>query len=368
LDVDCIVIGAGVVGLATARALAQRGREVIVLEAESAIGQGVSSRHSEVIHAGIYYPPGSLKAQLCVAGRKLLYAYCEQHAVPHQRIGKLIVAVTDAERSALAKYQERALANGVDDLQPVNATEARAIEPAVHCVAGLWSPSTGIIDTHAYMLALQANIEALGGTVMLRTPVSSGVAGGGTIELHVGGAAPSTVSARLVVNAAGLQAQAVSRSISGLPAASIPPQHLAKGHYFTLSGASPFRHLVYPIAPPGGLGTHVTLNLAGRARFGPDVQWVAETDYGFDETRKGEFVASIRRYYPALDAARLQPDYTGIRPKIVGPDQPDADFCISTTAEHGVYGYAALYGIESPGLTASLALAERVAARLTPHG
>ena len=358
--VDCVVIGAGVVGLATARALAAAGREVLVLEAARAIGTGVSSRNSEVIHAGIYYPTGTLKARLCVAGRQLLYRYLERKGIEHRRLGKLIVATSAQEVSTLGKYQAQALANGVDDLRWADLDEIRELEPSVHCVAGLLSPSSGIVDSHGLMLGFQADLEANGGIVAFDSRVAAGELLESAVRLEIEGDSRQTLLARTVVNCAGLEAQAVSAGLKGLPAALIPARHLAKGHYFSLSGRPPFRRLVYPLANSAGLGTHVTLDLAGNARFGPDVQWLDQLDYGFDAARKGEFVQAIRLYYPDLDENRLQPAYTGIRPKLSGPGQPAADFCIRGPAEHAQRPYVALYGIESPGLTASMAIAEHV--------
>jgi L-2-hydroxyglutarate oxidase LhgO len=359
-QLDCVVIGAGVVGLAVARALAMRGREVVVLEAANAIGTGTSSRNSEVIHAGIYYPTGSLKATLCVQGRAQLYAYCQEHGVPHQRLGKVIVATTEAERPTLAKYLHAARANGVLDLEELDQARLRELEPQVRCVCGLLSPSTGIIDTHAFMLSLQGDLEANNGFLALASPVLGGAVGADGLRLEVGGTAPASVTARCVVNSAGLAATAVARSLTDFPRAHVPQEYFARGHYFVLNGRSPFRRLVYPVAEQGGLGVHVTLDLAGRARFGPDVQWIDGIDYTFDGSRKAQFIAAIRRYFPDLDAARVEQGYTGIRPKISGPNEPAADFMISGPRDHGVRGLVNLFGIESPGLTASLAIAERV--------
>jgi L-2-hydroxyglutarate oxidase LhgO len=362
--IDCAVIGAGVVGLAVARALAQSGREVIVLEAESAIGTGISSRNSEVIHAGIYYPTGSMKARWCVRGRELLYRFCALNSVEHRRIGKLIVATTMEQAATLAGYAAQALANGVTDLRRLSVEEAATLEPEVRCAAALLSPSTGIVDSHGLMLALRADLEAHGGVLALNCPITGGKLHGRQIALEVGGAAPMAVCAATVVNCAGLNAQDVSRAIVGVPTPSIPRRHLAKGYYFSLTGRSPFRHLVYPLANSAGLGTHVTLDLNGAARFGPDVQWIEQIDYGFDETRRARFAEAIRLYYPQLDDSRLQPAYTGIRPKVSAAGEPAADFCIRTPSDHGDCPYVALYGIESPGLTASLAIAEHVASVL----
>jgi L-2-hydroxyglutarate oxidase LhgO len=359
--IDCAVVGAGVVGLAVARELALAGREVIVLESESTIGSGVSSRNSEVIHAGIYYPGGSLKARLCVQGRQLLYEFCTRNSVEHRRVGKLIVATSPEEIPTLAKYEHQARANGVDDLQQLTIAQAGKLEPEVRCVAALLSPSSGIVDSHGLMLAYQADLEAHGGMVAFNSPVTGGCLQQGGISIEVGGAAPMTLHAAAVINCAGLGAQGLSHVLSGVPSASIPPQFLAKGYYFSLAGRSPFQHLVYPIANSAGLGTHVTLDLEGLARFGPDVQWIETIDYSFDEARKADFARAIRLYYPQLDDSRLRPAYTGIRPKISNAGQPAADFCIRGPSDHGSCPYVALYGIESPGLTASLAISQQVA-------
>ncbi|HET6148252.1 MAG TPA: NAD(P)/FAD-dependent oxidoreductase [Polyangia bacterium] len=362
---DVVVIGAGVVGLAVARALALAGREVVVLESATAIGTHTSSRNSEVIHAGLYYPTGSRKARLCVAGRDALYRYCAENDVAHRRIGKLLVATVDAEIAALESYKKQAELNGVMDLTWLDANQAHALEPAVRAVRALLSPSTGIVDSHGLMQALQRDLTRLGGSVVLGSPVLGGEVHGDGITLRVGGEAPTQpptiVRCRGVVNSAGLFAQAVARSLDGLPPASIPPCHYAKGHYFVLAQAPPFRRLVYPVAVAGGLGVHVTLDLGGRARFGPDVSWVDGIDYAFDESRAPSFYAAIRRYWPDLRDGDLQPGYTGIRPKLGPAGTPAADFVIQGPSVHGVHGLVNLYGIESPGLTASLAIAEEVA-------
>jgi len=358
---DAVVIGAGVVGLAVARALALAGREVVVLEAESAIGTHTSSRNSEVIHAGLYYPTGSLKARLCVAGRQALYAYCADHDVPHQRIGKLLVATTEGEIANLEAYKLQAEKNGVGDLRWVDAAEAHDLEPAVSCVRGLLSPSTGIVDSHALMRAFESDARRRGAEVVLSTPVVRGAVVAGGFDVETGGASPLHFGCRTLVNAAGLHAQAVAAKLAGLEPATIPPAHYAKGHYFVLAGRSPFRRLVYPIAVAGGLGTHVTLDMGGQARFGPDVTWVDGVDYTFDEGRASQFYASIRRYWPGLPDGALQPGYTGIRPKLGPAGTPAQDFVIQGPADHGVSGLVNLYGIESPGLTASLAIADAVA-------
>jgi L-2-hydroxyglutarate oxidase LhgO len=333
------------------------GHEVVLAEAANAIGTGTSSRNSEVIHAGIYYPTGSLKARLCVAGKHALYDFCERRDVPHRRIGKLIVAVDDNEVSTLASYQQQAAANGVPDLRWVERDELAEVEPAVRAVRGLFSPSTGIVDSHAYMLALQGDLENAGGMVAFQSPVDQVRVTSGGFEFTAGEA---TVRCRLLINAAGIDAPALAQKIDGLDSSLVPQGWLAKGHYYSLAGPSPFTHLVYPQAGDGGLGVHVTLDMAGGVRFGPDVRWIRELDYDFDDSRRAEFVAAIRRYYPGLDESALQPAYTGIRPKIVGPGEPAADFMIQGPDEHGVPGLVNLFGIESPGLTASLAIADEV--------
>jgi L-2-hydroxyglutarate oxidase LhgO len=359
-QVDCAVIGAGVVGLAIARELAMAGREVIVLEAADAIGTHTSSRNSEVIHAGLYYPNRSLKARFCTSGKWLLYDYCAGHGVPHSNIGKIVVAVTEDEIATLKSYVGKAEANGVRDLRWLSREELRELEPAVECVAGFLSPSTGIIDSHALMLAYQGDAENSGATVVLKSPVESGTVGSEGIVLNVGGEEPLTIACRSVVNSAGLFAQNIARSIEGVPAQSIPPQYFAKAHYYTLSGKPPFRRLVYPVASHAHLGVHVTVDLAGQVRFGPDVSWVDSVDYSFDHAREPLFYDAIRKYYPGLRDGQLQPGYTGIRPKVSGPNEPAADFLIRGPKDHGVAGLVNLYGIESPGLTASLAIAAHV--------
>jgi L-2-hydroxyglutarate oxidase LhgO len=358
--VDCVVIGAGVVGLALAREFALAGREVIVLEAEDAIGTHTSSRNSEVIHAGIYYAPGSLKAVSCVRGRQLLYRYCEERGVAHRRCGKLIVATEDAQVATLRKIQAHAAANGVDDLRLLTGKEAKAMEPALRCVAALLSPSTGIIDSHGLMLAYQGDAEARGAMLALKSPVTGGSVEPGGIALEVGGAEPMRILARTVVNSAGLTAQRLAATLRGFPPDKVPPTFFAKGNYYSLSGRSPFTHLIYPVPEAAGLGVHLTLDLAGQARFGPDVEWIAEIDYDVDLHRADGFYRAIRDYWPGLKDGQLAPGYAGIRPKLGGADQPASDFVIQGPAEHGVPGLVNLFGIESPGLTASLALAQQV--------
>ena len=362
---ECVVIGAGVIGLAVARALAGGGREVVVLEAENAIGVHSSSRNSEVIHAGIYYPEGSLKARLCVRGRQLLYDYCADKGIPHERIGKLIAATNKSQLAKLAALENLAARNGVNDLVRVDRKEIARLEPEVEAVAGLFSPSTGIIDSHAYMLALQGDVEAAGGRVVLGTRVSGLRVENGGFSFDAGG---ETFRSSVLINAAGLWADEVARDIKdrSRPWAA-PTVRLAKGHYFTYAGKAPFRRLVYPLPSGGGLGIHATLDLAGAARFGPDVTWVDAIDYTFDETRQSVFVQAVRDYFPSLDESRLAPGYTGIRPKLHGPDELPADFVIATEREHGIEGLVHLCGIESPGLTASLAIAEYVSRVLDGH-
>lgn len=358
--VDTVVIGAGVVGLAVARALALAGREVLVLEAETQIGSGTSSRNSEVIHAGIYYPRDSLKARLCVRGKALLYAYCAERGVAHQRCGKLIVATSEDQVADLDALTEKARANGVDDLQRLSAAQAIELEPALRCHAAVLSPSTGIIDSHGLMLALQGDLENAGGIVA----VASGVAGArcvaGGIELHAHDG--TELLASRVVNAAGLTAPWLARRFEGLPAARLPQAYFAKGSYFTLSGRSPFTRLIYPVPEAAGLGVHLTVDLGGQAKFGPDVQWVSSPDdLEVDPGRGDAFYAEVRKYWPALPDGALQPGYAGIRPKISGPAEASADFMIQGPAEHGIAGLVNLFGIESPGLTSCLAIGEAVA-------
>lgn len=359
--VDCVVIGAGVVGLALARTLALRGREVVVLEAEDRIGTGISSRNSEVIHAGIYYPTGSLKARLCVAGNRALYAFCAARGVAHRRCGKLIVAKDAGEVEALTDILAQAQANGVADLQWLAAAEAQALEPRLRCAAALRSPSTGIIDSHGLMRALRQDAEEHGAAVVLKSPVLGGRATAAGLEVQVGGADPMTLLADRVYNTAGLGAQTVARGFEGITPDSVPGLHLAKGNYYSLSGAAPFSHLVYPVPSHGGLGVHLTLDLGGQARFGPDVEWLERENYDVDPRRADGFYAAIRTYWPDLAEGALQPAYAGIRPKLHGPGESAPDFLIQREAAHGVPGLVNLFGIESPGLTACLTLAEAVA-------
>lgn len=362
--IDCVVIGAGVVGLACARELAQAGREVVVLESEAALGTHTSSRNSEVIHAGIYYPKGSLKARLCVEGRQMLYAYCAEHGIEHRRCCKLIVATHADQSAALDRLHAQARANGVDDLLRLTADEARALEPEVYCVDALLSPSTGIIDSHGFMLALLGDAEAHGAMLALASPVLRGRVGADGIVLEVGGDAPISISAKLVINNSGLYAQRVAASLAGFPPEHVPPTFYAKGNYYSLAGRAPFSHLIYPVPEPGGLGVHLTLDLAGQARFGPDVEWLtgAEFDYRVDPKRADGFYAEIRKYWPGLADGTIAPAYSGIRPKLAGPEAPSSDFVIQGPQVHGVPGLVNLFGIESPGLTAALAIAETVCA------
>lgn len=364
-EVDCIVIGAGIVGLACARALAAAGREVLIVEAEDRIGSVTSSRNSEVIHAGIYYPPGSLRAALCVRGKALLYDYCAARGIGHRRCGKLIVAAAPHEWPALEALHRQALANGVDDLIALSAAEVHALEPALSGERALLSPSTGIVDGHALMLALLGDAEAAGATLALRSPVRRGRIVASGVEIDIGDAL--TLHTRTLVNSAGLHAPALARAIGGLPPDSIPRAHFAKGCYFTLAGRSPFSHLIYPAPGASGhLGVHLTLDLAGQARFGPSFEWIDAIDYRVDPAQAEDFYAAVRRYWPDLREGALQPGYAGVRPKIHGPGEPVADFRIDGPSVHGVPGLVNLFGIESPGLTASLAIAERVAALLAP--
>jgi L-2-hydroxyglutarate oxidase LhgO len=360
--VDCLVIGAGVIGLAVARELAVSGREVIVLERAGAIGTETSSRNSEVIHAGLYYPPGSLKARLCVLGKRLLYEYCADRGIEARSIGKLLVATAEAQISKLASIKDNAEGNGVSDLRWLTLEEARALEPEVSCVAALLSPSSGIFDSHAFMLALQGDIEDSGGAVAFNSTVKGGRKHGEGIAIATG---DLELQAGIVVNAAGLYAPAVAATIAGIPLRLVPRAYFAKGNYFALTGVrSPFKHLIYPMPEQAGLGIHATLDLGGGVRFGPDVEWVDSIDYKVDPARAPSFEESIRFYWPSLPQGALAPSYCGIRPKIVGPGEPAADFLIQGPSAHGIDGLWNLFGIESPGLTSSLALAAEVMAEI----
>ena len=360
---DAVVIGAGVVGLAVARELALAGREVVILDAEDAIGTHTSSRNSEVIHAGIYYPKGSLKARSCVEGKLLLYEYCAAHGVPHRRCGKLIVATDEKQLEELAGIQKKAHANGVTDVTLLSKDAALAMEPELSCVAALHSPSTGIIDSHALMLAYLGDAEAHGAMLALKSSFTKGVAGAHGIELHVEGSEP--IEAQVVVNSAGLRAPTVAKSIEGYRQDLAPRELYAKGNYYSLARRAPFSRLVYPVPEPGGLGVHVTLDLAGQARFGPDVEWVERISYDVDPRRADRFYAAIRRYWPRLPDNSLSPGYAGIRPKTAGPGEPAPDFQIQGPRSHGVPGLVHLFGIESPGLTSSLSLAKAVLGELS---
>ena len=358
---NILVVGAGIVGLAVARALARRGHAVVVAESEGSIGTGISARNSEVIHGGMYYPAGSLRARHCVAGAALLYEFCESHGVPHRRCGKLIVATDEAERAAIVAIAARGETNGVPGLVLLEAAEAKALEPNLACVAALHAPGTGIVDSHALMLALQGDLEDAGGAIAFDTPVAGLAWAGGRWEVAVQGEA---LPFDAIVNAAGLGAQTLAATVEGYPAARIPRQVLAKGSYFGCVGRPAFSRLIYPAPVEGGLGIHLTLDLAGRMRFGPDVEWLDAIDYRVDPGRAHAFTQAIRRYWPGLPDGALTPDYAGIRPKLTGPGEPAADFRIEGPAEHGLSGLVHLYGIESPGLTSSLSLAEEVADRL----
>lgn len=367
-QVDVVVAGAGVVGLAVARALAQSGREVLVLEAAGAIGTGTSSRNSEVIHAGLYYPTGSLKARLCVQGRDMLYGYCAERGVNHRRCGKLLVATSEAQMPKLHAIAAQAAANGVHDLQWLSRDQARALEPALECVAALLSPSTGIIDSHGLMLALQGDLENAGGQVVFNTAVAHPVVVPQGIEVEAVDRASQSSTRLLVrtfVNAAGLSAPALARQIEGLDSRHVPTAHYAKGSYFSLAGRAPFSRLIYPMPEGGGLGVHLTLDLGGQARFGPDAEWLTGVstdtlDYTVNPARGEAFYAEVRRYWPGLRDGALLPAYSGVRPKISGRDEPAADFVIQGPADHGVSGLVNLFGIESPGLTSCLAIGEQV--------
>lgn len=363
--IDCVVIGAGVVGLACARALARAGRDVIVLEAATAIGTETSSRNSEVIHAGIYYPQGSRKARSCVRGKALLYDYLDSRGIAHRRCGKLIVATEEAQLPVLETLQHKAAANGVDDLVFLSEAEVKAREPALASVGALLSPSTGILDSHGLMLSYQGEAEDAGAMLAFDAPVTGGAVEESGIRLEVGGAEPMTLLAGQVINAAGLHAPRMAARLEGFPESAVPQDWYCKGNYYTLAGRAPFTYLIYPVPEAAGLGVHLTLDLGGQARFGPDVEWVeGPEDLDVDPTRADAFYAAVRRYWPALPDASLLPGYAGIRPKLTPPGAPASDFVIQGPADHGVAGLVNLFGIESPGLTASLDLAEEVAGLL----
>jgi L-2-hydroxyglutarate oxidase LhgO len=360
--IEIVVAGAGIVGLAVARALALAGHEVLVLEAESMIGSVTSSRNSEVIHAGLYYPQGSLKARLCVEGRDRLYRYCAERGVASRRLGKLVVATDEGEVAALDRVARRAAANGASDLEWLDGAQARTLEPSVSCVAALLSPSTGIVDSHGLTQAYAGDAEAAGAQIVCRAPVLCGRVLPDGLELEIGGAEVTRIACRWLINCAGLDAVALARRIDGLPATSLPKAYFCKGSYYALTGRAPFTRLIYPVPEHAGLGVHLTLDLGGQARFGPDIEWVDEVSYAVEAARADGFYAAIRKYWPALEDGALQPGYAGIRPKISGPHEPAADFVIDGPERHGVAGLVNLFGIESPGLTASLAIAETVAA------
>ena len=367
--IDAVVVGAGVVGLAVARALARNGLETLVLEQFDAIGSVTSSRNSEVIHAGLYYPTGSLKARLCVEGREQLYAYCESRGVAHRRCGKLIVATDAAQCDQLERIRAQAIANGVLDLQTLDAHQVHGLEPELRAVAGLLSPSTGIVDSHALMLAYQGDLERAGGMVVLRSVVLGMELVRDGWVVQVGGPSPMRLAARFVVNAAGLWAPGLASRTAGLATQHVPTARYAKGNYCALVGRAPFTHLVYPVPEAAGLGVHLTLDLAGQARFGPDVEWIAvdapeQIDYRVDPGRIKAFETSIRRYWPGLPDGALAPAYSGVRPKLAAAPGAVLDFCLEGPGEHGVAGLVNLFGIESPGLTASLAIAAEALSRL----
>jgi len=364
-DFDAVAVGAGAVGLASGYALARRGLIVAVLEQERAIGQGVSSRNSEVIHGGLYYPTGSLKARLCVKGRRLLYTFLDKHQVAYDRCGKLVVATSQEEVGRLDAILEQARINEVEGMARLTKEEALALEPELACEAALISPESGVFDSHGYMLALQGEIERVGGAVVVATPFegASPLAGGG-FAVRAGGAEPATLSCRYLVTAPGLSAQAVAGRIDGFPAELIPTGHYGKGRYFRLAGKAPFARLIYPPPIHGALGTHYRRDLGGQAVFGPDLIYVEELDYSVDPAAADGFYKYIRKFWPGLPDGVLAPDYAGIRPKLHGPDEPQPDFRIDAADVHGLDGLIALFGIESPGLTSSLAIGEEVAQRL----
>ena len=372
-QVDCVVIGAGVVGLAVAREMALQGRETILLERENAFGTISSARNSEVIHAGIYYPKDSLKAKLCVQGNRLLYEYCRDHQVATQPYGKLIVASDEAQIDDLRAILYKAQNNGVPEIKFISGEEAKALEPNLKCSAAILSSTTGIVDSHGYMLSLLGGFEDAGGMVAYQSPLISAKPIGDKAQngylLEVGGADGMQIQTQLLINCAGISAPAVAQKIEGLSKEQIPKAYFAKGNYFSLSGKSPFNHLIYPIPEPGGLGVHLTLDMGGQAKFGPDVEWLNidledQIDYTVDPKRGDGFYEAVRRYWPGLKDGSLQPDYSGVRAKIVPPNSPAGDFCFSTPQEHKMQGLYNLYGFESPGLTSSLAIARYLEAQI----
>ena len=361
--VDCVVVGAGVVGIAIARALAMAGRDVIVVDAAEGIGTQTSARNSEVIHAGIYYPRGSLMARLCVEGRRKLVAYCAERGVPFRNCGKLIVATSQEESLRLPDIMARAQANGVEGMRLLTAAQACALEPNLACTSALLSAATGILDSHAYMLALQGDAQAHGATFVFHSPVTGGRVTDGGVEVVVGDQDPLTLRCRLLVNAAGLQAPQVAGAIQGLASRCVPTPFYAKGNYFVLDGRAPFSRLIYPVPVPGGLGVHLTLDMGGQAKFGPDVQWIDAIDYAVDPARADSFYAAVRRYWPDLPDGALLPGYSGIRPKLGPAGSPAQDFLVQGADTHGVPGLINLFGIESPGLTAAIAIGDLVCER-----
>jgi L-2-hydroxyglutarate oxidase LhgO len=364
-DVESIVVGAGAVGLAIGRALALKGQEVMVLERHDIIGSETSSRNSEVIHAGLYYPPGSLRALLCVKGKHMLYPFCAENGVPHRRIGKLLVATSEAQLPKLQAIKETAERNGVHDLEHLSAAESRKLEPELHCTAALLSPSTGIIDSHSFMQALEGHIDANGGQVVLNTPVEAIHRGGnGLYHLATGGDAPAEITCRNLIISAGLEASRVARMLAYGDAYTPPETYYAKGQYYALTGRSPFSRHIYPMPDGAWLGLHVTVDIGGRCKFGPDIEWIPGIDYSFDPGKLDKFLEFIRSYYPGLDATRLHGDYTGIRPKLYREGEPVPDFRIDGPEIHGLPGLVSLFGIESPGLTASLAIGDLVSEKL----
>jgi len=359
-EIDCVVAGAGVIGLAVARELAQAGREVLVVETAEAFGRGVSSRSSEVIHAGMYYPPGSLRARLCVEGKWLLYDFMKKHNVAHTNCGKLIVACESQEVATLEGIVEKGAANGVDDLQMLDQRQAKALEPELSCVAAILSPSTGMMDSAGIMLALLGEAENAGATLATRSPVMSGRVGARQIEIDIGGAEPMTVGCTLFVNSTSLNAPDIASKLEGLDAVHVPKAYFGKGSYFSMAGKVPFKRLIYPCPVAGGLGVHLTIDVGGQARFGPDVEWVEQPNYEVDPARGDEFYALVRRYWPDLPDGVLQPSYAGVRPKIVPPGNQTQDFRIDGPQVHGIPGLINLFGMESPGLTSSLAIGRYV--------
>lgn len=366
-DVECLVVGAGVVGLAIARAMAMAGKSTLIIEANEAIGMEVSARNSEVIHAGLYYPAGSLKAKFCVSGKHMLYDYCQEKGINHQRLGKLLVATDESQIQQFERIEQAAQANGVHDLQRLSQAQAQDLEPNLHCVAALLSPSTGIIDTHGLMLAMQGDAENHGAQFVFRSPLLGLQITPQGFVCQVGGDEPIEISSDIVINASGLHAPTLARQFQGLDPQFIPAEYYCRGSYFSLSGKSPFQRLIYPMPNSSGLGVHLTLDLGGQAKFGPDTEWLEHINYDIDPSRSESFYAAVRAYWPDLADGSLQPAYTGIRPKIVGPHEPAADFLISGPQDHGIPNLVNLFGIESPGLTSCMAIADHVSQLLSNH-